>query len=146
MLLVRTEGMEISLILAKSLQPIIDLFQVSNSLKSCVPSCLDKHSRSRLWAMANVTARQTVTQSNTVVLIHTGSDCSPTTDSYMLYPDSVFISLRPLNSIRDNIRSAVNPCQHFICLGIIGKLFVISHKLQHTAKTIRDIGQVRKCS
>jgi len=88
--------MEISLILAKSLQPIIDLLQVSNI--------------------------------------------------YMLYPDSVFVLLRPLNFIRDNIRSTVDPCQHCICLGIIGKLFVISHKLQHTAKTIRDIGQVRKCS
>lgn len=106
--------------------------------------------RDFLWctagAMANVTAKQAVTQSNTVVLIRTGSDCSPTTDIYMLYPDSVFILLSPLNFIRDNIRNAVNPCQHFICVRIIGKLFVITHKLQHTAKTIRDIGQVRKCS
>ncbi len=56
------------------------------------------------------------------------------------------ISCGPLNSIRDNIRNAVNPCQHCICFRIIGKFFVITHKFQHTAKTIRNIGQMRKCS
>ena len=34
-----------------------------------------------LQKQANVTARQAVKQSNTVVLIRTGSDCSPTTDT-----------------------------------------------------------------
>lgn len=53
-------------------------------------------------------------------------------------------SLTPLNDIRDDIRRAVDTCQHGICLRIIGKLFIVTHKLQLTAKTIRDVGQVRK--
>ena len=49
--------------------------------------------------MANVTTRQAVTQSNTVVLIRTGSDCSVTTDRHFDF--STIRMIVPLSSKAD---------------------------------------------